>query len=207
MPGLAPGHVDFGEVGIVRQHFRVEPPVISNDLGHRESVPRVLDRGLQDLVHGKLSEALVQFEPAVHGARHGNRERAAGGDGLVVVLPEPFQGQVLRRAPTGIQAVELPGFRVPDDGEEIAADAVARGLHQSEQGVGGNRRVHRGTALLENVQRDLGCQRLAGRRHAVRGDDFRTRGEGLAGKPVVAAGEIARCAHECHQDGRCQNPE
>ena len=83
----------------------------------------------------------------------------------------------LRRPAAGVEAVELLRLRIPDDGEQVAADALPRGLHEAQDGVGRDGGVDRGAAALEDVERHLARQRLAGRRHAVRGDDFRARGD------------------------------
>ena len=92
-----------------------------------------------------------------------------------------FRAQLLERerlrgTAAAIEAVELLRLRVPDDGEQVAAHAVADGLHEPERRVGGDRRVHRRAAALQDIERHLAHERMAGRRHAVRGDDFGARG-------------------------------
>ena len=72
------------------------------------------------------------------------------------------------RAAAGVEAVELLRLRVPDDGEQVAADAAGHRLHEAHRGVGGDGRVDRVAALLQDVEPDLRRERVAGGDHAVR---------------------------------------
>ncbi|MNV42462.1 hypothetical protein D3C71_1341360 [compost metagenome] len=80
--------------------------------------------------------------------------------------------------------MELLRLRVPHDGKQVTADAIAGGLHQAQRGVGRDRRVHRRAAALHHVQRDLGGQWLGGGGHRMRGDHLRAGGEGMAGDAI-----------------------
>ena len=59
--------------------------------------------------------------------------------------------------------------RVPHDREQVAADAAAGRLHETERGVRGNRRVDGGPAAPQHRDSDLRCERLARRDHAALG--------------------------------------
>ncbi len=119
----------------------------------------------------------MQGEPAVHRAGDGDRKRPERGYAPVVrvqfaarlhlryALLQLRQGLSPGGTTGAVVAIQLPGSRVPHDGEEVAADAVAGGLHQAQCGVGGDRRVDRRAALLEDVERYLGGQRMGGGRH------------------------------------------
>jgi hypothetical protein len=82
----------------------------------------------------------------------------------------------------------LAGIRVPDDCKQIAADAVAGRFHQAQSSIGGDGRIDCVAALAHGIQRDLRGQRVAGRRHRVRGHDRRAGGERLAGDAVSRHG-------------------
>jgi len=84
------------------------------------------------------------------------------------------------------------GLGVPDDGEEVAAEAVARGLHETEGGVGGDGGVDGGAAGFENIEADLGRERVAGGDHAVRGDHLGAGGAGAAVDPIGLGGDESR---------------
>ncbi|GBF31119.1 hypothetical protein MnTg04_01073 [bacterium MnTg04] len=122
----------------------------------------------------------MHLEPAIDRARHTDRQRPARRDRLVAVVDEPFAGQGARRAAAGIQAIQFFRFGVPDNREQIAADAVTGRFHQAERGVRRDGGVDRVAAGLENIDRYLGRQRLTGRRHAMSRDDL-----GAAGKSVT----------------------
>ena len=81
-------------------------------------------------------------------------------------------------------------------GAKIAADPAADGLHETERGVGRDGGVDGAAARFQNVERDLGCQRLASRSHAVGRDDFRAGGEQFTGESVAGDGK-APAAYFC----------
>src|SRR5690606_23371673 len=76
--------------------------------------------------------------------------------------------------------------RVPDDGIEIAADAVAGGLDKAEHGVGGNGGVNGRAAGLEHVQSSLRGERVGRGGGAVGRDDGRAGGDGAAAFGALA---------------------
>ena len=121
--------------------------------------------------------------------RHNRAPMTGSGPSLGIVfefqLPKMFQRQCMGRAAAGIEAMKFFRLAVPNDGEQIAAHAVAGGFNQTHQGIGGNGGVHGGAALFQDVQRGLRGQRLAGGGHAVTRDDFRARGETFSDGPVA----------------------
>ena len=108
------------------------------------------------------------------------------GNAIEAAIAELLQRQRGGRASTCVEAHQLALLRVPDDGEQVAAHAVPRGLDQSQQGVGRDGRIHSVPAALQHVQGHLRRQGLAGGRHAVARDDFTARGEGPASDAVLA---------------------
>ncbi len=59
------------------------------------------------------------------------------------------EGKAEGRTAGGVEAVKFFGLRVSDDGNEVAAAAVAGGLHEAEGGIDG------GAAGCEAVDADL----------------------------------------------------
>lgn len=175
------------EAGVLRQPRYRAVPVIGNGFGHRMAFARVADRRSQVLRHRLATEALMQRKPAIHRARYRHRQRPGRRN---VFQPAPLklgQGQRLGRTTGAVVTVKLAGLGIPDDGEQIPTHPIAGRLHQAQRRIGGDRRVHRRTAVFHHIQRDLGGQRLRGRRHRMRGDHFGAGGEGLSGDTVSGA--------------------
>ena len=76
---------------------------------------------------------------------------------------------------------------VPNDCEKIAANAIEDRLHDAEDRVGGDGRVHRAAALLQNFNRRGRGQRLFRGRHAVLRDHRRACGPRLSRITVAPA--------------------
>jgi hypothetical protein len=94
---------------------------------------------------------------------------------------------------------------IPDDGEEIAAHAAGDRLHQPQRRIGGNRRIDRRAAFLQNIDRDLGGERLHRGRHAMLGDHRRARRERRADIAVaIPSREALNCVQTHHQKNPCQ---
>jgi hypothetical protein len=127
--------------------------------------------------------------------RRARRSAGARAAGMVVRPSFAELGEQLSRlspsgrAARGVEAVELFRLRLVDDGEEVAADAAAGGLHEAERGVGGDGGVDGRAALAQDVEADLRRERLAGADHAVLGDDLGTGGKGAAGDAVGLGGQ------------------
>jgi hypothetical protein len=134
--------------------------------------------------HRQLAKTVVQGEPAVDRARGRDRQRTIRRNLRVAVLLEPGEAQAFRRAARSVVAVKLPGFRIPHDRKQVATHAVAGRLHQAQRRVCRNRRVDCGPAALEDVESDLGGQRLRSRDHAVLGEYFRARRERATGNAI-----------------------
>ena len=161
---------------------------MGDQFGKGETLLGIADGRREDLRHGQLAKALVQFEPAVDAAGHGDGQWSVGGNLLEPALAEVLQSQATRRAPAAIESVQLLGLGVPDDGEKITADTIAGGFHQAQGGVGGDGRIDGVAALPQDLQSDLRGEGLAGGRHGVAGDDLRAGRKGLAGNPVGGGG-------------------
>ena len=81
----------------------------------------------------------------------------------------------MRRPATRVEPGQLPGFRLPDNGKQIAADAAIHRLHDAEDGIRGNRGVHGRAASRKNLGPGLRGKRLTGRDDASPRDDHRAR--------------------------------
>ncbi len=92
-----------------------------------------------------------------------------------------LEGKAEGRTAGGVEAVKFFGLRVSDDGEEVAAAAVAGGLHEADGG--------------EAIDADLRGEGLAGADHAVLTEDRGARGEGAV-VDAVGLGEGERGAEE-----------
>ncbi len=190
------------EAGVLRQPRHGAVPVIGDRFGNRVSLTRVADRRRQVLRHRLAAKTPVQREPAVHRARHRHRQRPGRRNVLQPPALELGQGERLRRAARPVVAVELVGLGVPHDREQIPAHPVAGRLHQAQCGIGSDRRIHRRTAVLHHIQRDLRGQRLRGRGHGMRGDHFRAGGERLPGDAVGRTRRWREQRQSRHQQGR-----
>ena len=174
-----PGRVAIGEIGrqgIRRfaQAFLGLGPPSGDDLGDRKALLGVLDGRTQNIREGQLAELLMQVVPARNAAGHRPGQRAVFGNLLQLVHLEVFARGLVGRAAAGVEAVQLLGLVVPDDGEQVAADAARHRFHEPQGGVGGDGGVHGRAPLTQNIEPDLRGQRLAGRDHAVPGHDDRT---------------------------------
>ena len=98
----------------------------------------------------------------VYGPRDGSSGDASGA--------QVSWRQRTRRPAAGIEAMKRAGLGLVDEGEQVAADAVARGLHQAHHRVGRDGGVDGVAAALEHLHAGARGQHLAGR------DDAETRG-------------------------------
>jgi hypothetical protein len=120
-------------------------------------------------------------------------------DGAVVCGRNLVDGQRRRRAAGGVEAVQLGGLRIPDHGEEIAAETARYGFEKTEGGVGGDRGIDRGAAGFEYVEPDLHRQRLRRGDHAVAGIHHR------AGRENAALGPVRGGGHRRSEDDQRQD--
>ena len=74
---------------------------------------------------------------------------------FTLLLAKTSRVELVRTAAAGVQSVELLRLGVPVDDEQIAADAAAHRLDDAHHGVGGDGRVGRVAAALENVEPDF----------------------------------------------------
>ncbi len=186
--GMAVDRELLGEARVLGQSRHRAVPVVGDHLGDRVAFAGVADGGREVVGHRLAAETVMQGEPAIHRAGYRDRQRTGGRNLLQAPALELGQGQRLRRATRAVVPIQLPAFGVPYDREQITADAVAGGFHQTESGIGRDRGIHRRTTGLHHVQGDLGGQGLGGGGHRVRGDHLRAGGEGVAGDPVGGDG-------------------
>ena len=174
---------------------------------------RIGDRRGQNIGHAQLAEPVMHFEPGVDRAGHGDRHRAERRDGLAALelLDELLVAGSHRAFSGAVQAIEFLRLRVPDDCEQIAADAVAGRLHQAKRGIGRNRGIDRRAAFFQYVDSDLAGQRMGCRRHAMPGMNRAAR-PGLSDRSPAAADVQCRFVRLCflrlgRGQGQCDHRE
>ena len=160
-------------------------PVAGDDLADGKAVLGVGDRRREQLGPRPGAEPLAKLVPAVDAAGHRPAQRPVDGDRRQPLGLEQLDRRGRRRAAAGVEAVELLGLGVPDDGEQVAADAARHRLDHAEHGVGRDGGIDGVAALLQHADRGRGRQRLAGRGHALPGHHGRARLVQRPGRPVV----------------------
>ena len=168
-------------------------PVGGDDLADREAVLGVVDRRRQQLGPGLGAEPLAELVPAVDAAR--DRPAQAARASGICVRPFALKSSIVAAAgerPLAFRPYELLGLRIPDDGEQVAADPARHRLDHAEHRVGGDRGIDGVAPLLQDADRRRGRQRLAGRGHALPGHHGRPRLVQRPGRPVVSRGKPLR---------------
>ena len=144
-----------------------------------KTVARVLDRRCQNVAHWQTTPSFMQCKPPIHSARHGNRQRAVGWDAHIILgnsalgfhrrdgLSELIEGTTHWCAPRPVVSIQLLGFRIPHNREQISTDTVACRLHQPQGCVRRYRCINRRTAGLKHINRNVRCQGLCGSGHAI----------------------------------------
>jgi hypothetical protein len=146
----------LGEPQVVRQHRGGARPLRGDRRRHREAVAGMPDRRREQVGEGQRAEPLRQRGPAGDRAGDGHRLPAAGRDlRLSGVARRGHRG---RRAARRVEAAELAA--VPDDGEEVAADAVADRLDDRQRDRRRDRRVDRIAAPMQHRESRLHGERL-----------------------------------------------
>ncbi len=183
---LAVGQEGHREPRLVAEDARGAIPRGGDHLRHGPALLGGADGRREHVLHRHAAELAVQREPAVDGARHGPGVGAVERDPAALGRLHLVRRQRQRRAPRAVQAVELLRLLVPDDREEVAADAVGGGLEEAERGVDRDRGVHRAPTGLEDVHADLHCRRVRRGDHPVLAVDDRPGREHLALGPIRA---------------------
>ena len=165
------GKEDLCEAGLVLEAGHRAGPVRGDDGGDGEALLGVADGRGEDLGERELAVLRVELEPAVAGTRDAPGVRAVERDRAVGERRDLFGRERQRRASGGVQADDLLLGRIPEDGEEVAAEAVRRRLHQAEAGVRRDRRVDGAPPLAQDLHSRLSAEGLGARHHAVLGPD------------------------------------
>ena len=194
--------------GAVRADINV--PHVADELGDGKALLGVADRRREKRGGGQAAEFLMQFEPTVDGPGHGNGQHALHRNFRTLLLCELSlqlgEAQPERRAARRIQAVDFFGFRLVNDGKEIAAGAAVHRLHERERDVGRDGSVDSRSAGFEHIETDLRSERMARANHAVRREHFGARREVASGKAVDLGadgnGGEQRGEQECDAGGR-----
>ncbi len=168
---FAVGQKDAAAFGIFSDPIGGVGPVGLNDFRNRIAIVRIENRGLEKILPGEVAEAFVERLPACYctGNRHG--VDAAERHGGRVLGSYMGDSQAAGSPSAGVEAVELTGFGVPVNGEEIAAHAVHHGLGHAECCIRGDCRIYGGTSALQNLRACYRSLHMAGGYDAVAGDD------------------------------------
>ncbi|CFN81455.1 Uncharacterised protein [Bordetella pertussis] len=162
--GVRPlGGEGIAKAGVLHDRLGLVRPLARGDGRDQEAVARVVQGRLEQAGEIQLAEFARQRHPSRHGARHRHGVPAARGHG--VMAREVFPRPGLRRPSRGIQAMQLAS--VPDDGEQIAADAVHARAHHRHGDGRRDRRVDGVAASRQHAHGGLVGQRLLGADHVL----------------------------------------
>jgi len=174
-----------------------EADVIGDDRRHRHAMLGNVDRGREHIRPGQFPVALVQRPPAIERARGRDGHRANGRQRAVLRMrARNLQRQLLGRAARSGDAHHLAELGVPDQGIAIAADPARSRLEEAERGVDRDAGVDRRAALAEDLDPDLGRDRLRGSRRARAAIDRRARAEAGAER-AVAGMDVGPIERDC----------
>ena len=182
--GLPVQQILSGEMGVAREAGSLGGPSGGSDLGHGEALLGVLDGWLEDFGEGHRAVLGEQCGPTVHGTGDTDRKRAGHGDLLEAARSEELNIGGGGREAAAVETRKLARLGCVDQGEHVATRSGHHGLDDGECGGGRDGGVNGVPALLQDAQARLRGQRLAGRDHAVAGDDGGASGVGLAGGAV-----------------------
>ena len=181
-----PGTVGFAILGEVSQPggehcrllfcrcfeaLRLTHPQPVHVQGHREALPGVLDGRSHQFRHGQAAEAAAQRRPGGGSAGHHGGQPAVYRHLLIAHGPHPVCRQGHGGHTGAVEPVQLFVLRTPDQGEAVAAQTVAGGLHQGKGHRHGDGGVHGVAAPLHGVNAHLGGQGHTGAGHALAGKD------------------------------------
>ena len=166
-------------------HFHRPGPPRGGALGDRKAVLGVIDGRCQQLREWLRAERAPHRVPAGDDARHGHRVDAALRHLGDAFCGEVIDGETGRRPAARVQAVDGSALRLVIDDEKVAAQTVAGRLHQSDGGVGGDRRVDGVAAALENLHTGPRRQRLARGDNPKRGRHHRPAHDRPLGRLVL----------------------
>ena len=174
-------------LGIVGRDPLTLLPKAGDDVGDGKSFLRILNRGGQQLRELERPEPRVELVPTVDAPGDRPREHTFTRDEFHPFLLEDFAVVGVGTAAAGVEAVKFLRLVVPINAEQVAPHPAAHRLGEAQHGIGGNGRVGRRSARLENVEPDLGRQRHARRDNAVTGDGRRATLVPHLRRPVVLA--------------------
>ena len=144
------------KVGKIAKSLDRFVPLSRADRRDQEPAAGILNGGLEQPCEGKLAELLREGDPTRNRAGDGHRMPSAHRH--LIELPEEIARPPGRRVPGGVQAMQRAS--VPDDGEQIAADAVVVRFHHGQRRRSGDGGIDCVSTGSENVEPRLRRQRL-----------------------------------------------
>src|SRR5579862_8890888 len=154
--GMAVDEVGGGEIFVGIKDSFLGGPVGGVPFGDGQPVAGEFDGGREDFGEFFGAEAGEELGPAVDRAGNSDVVDAELGHFVDALGFQKFDGEIFGSPAGGVEAVELFGFCVVDDGEEVAADAVHHGLDDADGGVGGDDGIDGVAAVGEDLGADLG---------------------------------------------------
>ena len=148
-------------------------PTPPDHLLDRKAFPRQANRRCKQRLPRQLAVPLVHRLPTPHTPRHRHRMNPRRVHLLEALRLQRRDGHRLRGGPGGVEAGDLAGLGVAVHHKQIAANAAHHRLHQTQDGVGGNRRIDGVTPLPEDLGAGLRSQHLASSDDAASGNHHR----------------------------------
>ena len=147
-------------------------PVEGDARRDRHAVLGIANRGGERVGQAEAPVVLRQAAERVDGTGDGHRLDVFGADGGLPAGAQRVGGQARGRAARSVQRDDLFGPGGFQQHEAVAADPAGLRLCQAQKDGACNSCVHRVAALLQDIDADLGSQRVRCRRHAVRCKDL-----------------------------------
>ena len=170
--------IGLARVRVGTVHLHGVGPATSDVLRERKAVLGVVDCGRQELGERLGPKLLAHRIPSRDDARDGHRIDAA-----LRHLFDAFGGKRVDRKTTRcpaarVEAMHGPRLGIVIDDEQVTANTIAGRLHQSNRGVGGDGRIDRVAAALEDLHTRTSGEWLARRDDAEGGRDDRSTDDG-----------------------------
>ena len=147
--GAATRHECLRVTRLVLQQWGGAAPLVGHGASDSMAAFGQFDGACHQIGKRQLAKASGQGDPAGHGARGSHGVPATHGHRAAMAALEVLRVPGCRCHTRGVQAVQF--LAVPQDGEVVAAQAIRHRLDNCHAGGGGDGRVHRVAALLQDA--------------------------------------------------------